>query len=249
VSPFCPRTVPVLSPFCPSTCLYDVPGVSPFGGFARNPSFFEENIGCDAFSPRSILRTKPILQSARLVLSHSGNDRYRNIRSPGSTQWGCRSTTPAVRLAPGRRSNELPKQSRSALSALTVRFSPTAKLSTGALVHTCDAPELAIRRHGESSMGVANGKNARCGSVSQWVCSLVHKQLHIAQRGLCLRSVARFNRVCSPISQWPHKLQARCQSQADCQAADRLQASRDSHLPAQSAKRLAESIANRQTSP
>ena len=35
----------------------------------------------DAFSPRSILRTKPILKSARLVLSHSGNDRYRNIRN------------------------------------------------------------------------------------------------------------------------------------------------------------------------
>ena len=252
---FCAGSVPVLCRNCarclPFQCARFVP-VSPGRQFLSQIEFllaFMPRNFDDAFSPRSILRTKPILQSARLVLSHSGNDRYRNIRSPGSTQWGCRSTTPAVRLAPGRRSNELPKQSRSALSALTVRFSPTAKLSTGALVHTCDAPELAIRRHGESSMGVANGKNARCGSVSQWVCSLVHKQLHIAQRGLCLRSVARFNRVCSPISQWPHKLQARCQSQADCQAADRLQASRDSHLPAQSAKRLAESIANRQTSP
>jgi len=38
----------------------------------------------DAFGPRSILRTKPILQSARLFLSHSGNDRYRNLRTqPG----------------------------------------------------------------------------------------------------------------------------------------------------------------------
>jgi hypothetical protein len=40
-----------------------------------------ENFFGDAFSPRSILRTKPTLQSAGLVLSHSGNDRYRNIRN------------------------------------------------------------------------------------------------------------------------------------------------------------------------
>ena len=65
-------------------------------------------------------------QNARLVLSHSGNDRYRNIRSPGSTHLGCRSTTPAVRLAPGRRSNGLSKQSRFAWFALPVRFSPAA---------------------------------------------------------------------------------------------------------------------------
>ena len=77
--------------------------------------------------PRSIRRTKPILQNARIVLSHSGNDRYRNIRSPGSTHWGCRSTTPAVRLAPGRRSNGLSKQSRCALFASASPFQPGSK--------------------------------------------------------------------------------------------------------------------------
>ena len=97
----CPRFVPVLSPFCPSTCLYDVPGVSPFGGFARNPSFFEENIGCDAFSPRSILRTKPIVQSAQIVLSHSGNDRYRNIHTqPGLNSLGMSFDNPSREASP-----------------------------------------------------------------------------------------------------------------------------------------------------
>ena len=43
----------------------------------------------DAFSPRSILRTKPIVQSAQIVLSHSGNDRYRNIHTqPGFNSLG-----------------------------------------------------------------------------------------------------------------------------------------------------------------
>jgi hypothetical protein len=92
----CPRFVPVVSPNCPGTCLYDVPVVSPFSGFARNPSFFEDIFGCDAFSPRSILRTKPTLQSARLVLSHSGNDRYRNIRTqPGFNSLGMSCDNPS----------------------------------------------------------------------------------------------------------------------------------------------------------
>ena len=88
-----------------------------------------ENFFGDAFRPRSILRTKPTLQSAGLVLSHSGNDRYRNIRKDHSTHWGCRATTPAVGLTPGRRSNGLPKQSRSALFALPFRFSPAERIS------------------------------------------------------------------------------------------------------------------------
>lgn len=118
-----------MSPICPGTCLYDVPVVSLFGGFATNPSFFEDIFGCDAVSPRSILRTKPTLQSTGLVLSHSGNDRYRNIRKDHLTHWGCRATTPAVGLTPGRRSNGLPKQSRSALFALSARFSPAERFS------------------------------------------------------------------------------------------------------------------------
>jgi len=52
-----------------------------------------------------------------------------SVRSLDSTHWGCRATTPAVRLAPGRRSNGLPKRSRFALSALSGRFSPAEKFS------------------------------------------------------------------------------------------------------------------------
>ena len=52
-----------------------------------------------------------------------------SVRSPDSTHWGCRATTPAVGLTPGRRSNGLPKQSRYALFALPVRFSPPEKFS------------------------------------------------------------------------------------------------------------------------
>lgn len=119
-----------MSPICPGTCLYDVPVVSLFGGFATNPSFFEDIFGCDAVSPRSILRTKPTLQSTGLVLSHSGNDRYRNIRKDHLTHWGCRATTPAVGLTPGRRSNGLPKQSRSALFAFVSPFQPSRKIQS-----------------------------------------------------------------------------------------------------------------------
>ena len=52
-----------------------------------------------------------------------------SARNPDSTHWGCRATTPAVGLTPGRRSNGLPKQSRSALFALSVRFSPAERFS------------------------------------------------------------------------------------------------------------------------
>ena len=50
--------------------------------------------------------------------------RYRNIRSPGSTHWGCHSTTPAVWLTPERRSNGLSKQSRFALFGFASPFQP-----------------------------------------------------------------------------------------------------------------------------
>jgi hypothetical protein len=56
----------------------------------------EEKVFGDAFSPRSILRTKPILRSARIVLSHSGNDRYRNIRTqPGLNSLGMSCDNPS----------------------------------------------------------------------------------------------------------------------------------------------------------
>jgi hypothetical protein len=44
-----------------------------------------------------------------------------------STHWGCHSTTPAVRLAPGRRSNGLSKQSRFAWFAFASPFQPGSK--------------------------------------------------------------------------------------------------------------------------
>ena len=52
-----------------------------------------------------------------------------SARNPDSTHWGCHSTTPAVRLTPGRRSNGLSKQSRFALFALPFRFSPAERIS------------------------------------------------------------------------------------------------------------------------
>ena len=87
---FCAGSVPVLCRNCarclPFQCARFVP-VSPGRQFLSQIEFllaFMPRNFDDAFSPRSILRTKPILQSARLFLSHSGNDRYRNLRTqPG----------------------------------------------------------------------------------------------------------------------------------------------------------------------
>jgi hypothetical protein len=93
--------------------------------FFRYPSTQSQGF---AYSPRSILRTKPILQAPGLSCPIRVTIAIAtSTRSPDSTHWGCHSTTPAVRLTPGDAQTDCQNEVASLCSPLPVRFSPAAE--------------------------------------------------------------------------------------------------------------------------
>ncbi len=107
-----------------------------------------ENFFGDAFSPRSILRTKPILQSARLVLSHSGNDRYRNIRTqPGFNSLGMPCDNPSRGANPWTTLKRTAKTKSLRFVRLVSPFQPSRKVQSRVRMVTQVSQSWSIRKN------------------------------------------------------------------------------------------------------
>ena len=150
---FCAGSVPVLCRNCarclPFQCARFVP-VSPGRQFLSQIEFllaFMPRNFDDAFSPRSILRTKPILQSARLVLSHSGDDRYRNIHTqPGFNSLGMSFDNPSRKASPWTTLKRTAKAKSLRFVRLASPFQPTRKVQFRAWMLTQVSQSWSIQK-------------------------------------------------------------------------------------------------------
>jgi len=150
---FCAGSVPVLCRNCagclPFQCARFVP-VSPGRQFLSQIEFllaFMPRNFDDAFSPRSILRTKPILQSARLVLSRSGNDRYRNIPTqPGFNSLGMSCDNPSRGANPWTTLKRTAKTKSLRFVRLVSPFQPSRKVQCRARMVTQVSQSWSIRK-------------------------------------------------------------------------------------------------------
>jgi hypothetical protein len=116
------------------TCCCENWGTRKMSSISARALFFEPSQSCNAPG-----LSCPIRVTIAIATS---------TRSPDSTHWGCHSTTPAVRLTPGKAKTACQNKVAALCSPLPVRFSPAAEPVTCARLLTCDTPVWAIRRRG-----------------------------------------------------------------------------------------------------